>query len=74
MATVAYKVEPSGGEWSVARDGRRGMNYASRSAAYEVAVAEAEGDLRQGRDVVIEVLCGDESASQDTRPGVARAD
>jgi hypothetical protein len=73
MSTVAYKVEPTGGEWSLARDGRMSMNYASRSAAYEVAVAEAEGDLRQGRDVVIEVLCGDEYARENARPEAARA-
>lgn len=44
------------------------MNYASRSTAYEVAVAQAEGDLRQGRDVVIEVLCDDESAGENGGP------
>lgn len=48
------------------------MNYASRSTAYEVAVAQAEGDLRQGRDVVIEVLCDDESAGENGRPGAPR--
>jgi hypothetical protein len=36
-------------------------------------VAEAEGDLRQGRDVVIEVLCGDEYVGENVRPGTARA-
>ena len=59
MSTVAYKVEPAGGEWALKCEGRMRMTYAPRSAAYEVAVAEAEGDLREGRDVVIEVLCGE---------------
>lgn len=48
------------------------MNYASRSTTYEVAVAQAEGDLRQGRDVVIEVLCDDESAGENGGPGAPR--
>lgn len=73
MATVAYKVEPVGGEWSLTREGRTNMTYATRSAAYEVAVAEAEGDLREGRDVVIEVLCGDQSAQQDGATAGARS-
>ena len=38
----------------------------------QVAVAQAEGDLRQGRDVVIEVLCDDESAGENGGPGAPR--
>ncbi|MBV8473548.1 MAG: hypothetical protein JO107_01480 [Hyphomicrobiales bacterium] len=72
MATVAYKVEPAGGEWALQREGRVRMTYATRSAAYEVAVAEAEGDLREGRDVVIEV-CGDQSAVEDEAGAGARS-
>ncbi len=73
MSTVAYKVEPVGGEWALKREGRTTMTYATRSAAYEVAVAEAEGNLREGQDVVIEVLCGDESARQDEAAAGARS-
>ncbi len=73
MATVAYKVEPAGGEWALRREGRTSMIYATRSAAYEVAVAEAEGDLREGSDVVIEVLCGDQSVPSDEAMAGARS-
>jgi hypothetical protein len=32
------------------------MSYISQEAAYEVAVAEAGGDLRTGREIRIEVM------------------
>jgi hypothetical protein len=32
------------------------MSYVSQEAAYEVAVAEAAGDLRTGNEIRIEVL------------------
>jgi len=38
MATVAYKVAPTGEKWLVTRDGEPGMSYISQEAAYEVAV------------------------------------
>jgi hypothetical protein len=56
MSTVAYRVSPSGEKWLVTRDGEPGMSYVSREAAYEVAVAEAGGDLRTGHEIRIEVL------------------
>jgi hypothetical protein len=55
MAVVAYRVAPAGGKWLVTRDGEPGMGYVSQEAAYEVAVAEAAGDLRNGHEVRIEV-------------------
>ena len=55
MVVVAYKVAPAGEEWRVTRDGEPGMGYVSQEAAYEVAVAEAAGDLRNGHEVRIEV-------------------
>jgi hypothetical protein len=56
MSTVAYKVTPRGEKWLVTRDGEPGMSYVSQEAAYEVAVAEAAGDLRTGNEIRIEVL------------------
>ena len=56
MAMVAYKVAPHDGKWQVTRDGEPGMSYISQEAAYEVAVAEASGDLRTGREIRIEVV------------------
>jgi hypothetical protein len=56
MSTVAYRVSPSGEKWLVTRDGEPGMSYVSQEAAYEVAVAEAGGDLRTGHEIRIEVL------------------
>ena len=56
MPMVAYKVTPRGEKWLVTRDGEPGMSYVSQEAAYEVAVAEASGDLRTGHEVRIEVL------------------
>jgi hypothetical protein len=53
---VAYKVAPNGQKWLVTRDGEPGMSYVSQEAAYEVAVAEAAGDLRTGHEIRIEVL------------------
>jgi hypothetical protein len=56
MSIVAYRVSPSGEKWLVTRDGEPGMSYVSQEAAYEVAVAEAGGDLRTGHEIRIEVL------------------
>ncbi len=56
MPMVAYKVAPNGQKWLVTRDGEPGMSYVSQEAAYEVAVAEAAGDLRTGHEIRIEVL------------------
>ncbi|MGB3582832.1 MAG: hypothetical protein WBA40_17230 [Roseiarcus sp.] len=58
MTMVAYKVAPAGEKWLVTRDGEPGMSYVSQEAAYEVAVAEAAGDLRTGHEVRIEVVGG----------------
>ena len=58
MAMVAYRVAPTGEKWLVTRDGEPGMSYVSREAAYEVAVAEAAGDLRTGHEIRIEVVGG----------------
>jgi hypothetical protein len=58
VAMVAYKVAPTGEKWSVTRDGQPGMSYVSQEAAYEVAVAEAAGDLRTGHEIRIEVVGG----------------
>jgi hypothetical protein len=56
MTKVAYEVMPAGKQWLVTRDGQPGMSYVSQEAAYEVAVAEAAGDLRTGHEVRIEAL------------------
>lgn len=56
MPMIAYKVAPRGQKWFVTRDGEPGMSYVSQEAAYEVAVAEAAGDLRTGHEIRIEVL------------------
>ena len=56
MAMVAYRVAPNGKKWLVTRDGASGLSYVSQEAAYEVAVAEAAGDLRTGHEISIEVL------------------
>lgn len=56
MPTVAYKVAPDDEKWLVTRDGEPGMSSVSQEAAYEVATAEAAGDLRTGNDIRIEVL------------------
>lgn len=58
MTMVAYKVAPAGEKWLVTRDGEPGMSYVSQEAAYEVAVAEAAGDLRTGHEIRIEVVGG----------------
>ena len=56
MSIVAYRVSRSGEKWLVTRNGEPGMSYVSQEAAYEVAVAEASGDLRTGHEIRIEVL------------------
>lgn len=55
MARISYIVAPAADQWSISRDGERGMSYATQEAAFEVAIAEASGDLRSGHEVVIEV-------------------
>ena len=56
MPIVAYKVAPTGEKWLIIRDGEPDMSYVSQEAAYEVATAEAAGDLRTGNEIRIEVL------------------
>ncbi len=46
MATIAYRVESDGNQWSLIRNGAPGMSYLTQEAAFEVAVGEAGGDLR----------------------------
>ena len=55
---VEYRVAPTGEEWLVTRDGVPGLSYISQEAAYEIAVAEAAGDLRTGNEIRIEVVGG----------------
>ena len=72
MAMVAYRVARMGEKWQVTRDGEPGMSYVSQEAAYEVAVAEAAGDLRKGHEIRIEVV-GDayDRAGDGSRHAVA---
>ena len=70
MATVSYKVAPSGDQWALTRDGKLGMNYMTQEAAFEVAIGEAGGDLRSGHDIVIEVTAATERAGAHDRGGV----
>jgi hypothetical protein len=58
MSTNGYGGLQSGadGRKVVTRDGEPGMSYISQEAAYEVAVAEASGDLRTGHEIRIEVV------------------
>ncbi len=55
MANVRYTVTPAADQWAVARDGVPGMSYLSQEAAFEIAVAEAEADLRAGHEITLEV-------------------
>jgi hypothetical protein len=57
MAVVRYRVAPTGEKWLVTRDDERGMSYISQEAAYEVAVAEAAGDLRTGNRALFALRC-----------------
>ena len=48
------------------------MSYVSQEAAYEVAVAEAAGDLRTGHEIRIEVVGGaDDRAGDGSRYAIA---
>jgi hypothetical protein len=58
MLLVAYKVAPTGEKRLITRDGEPGMSYVSQEAAYEIAVAQAAGDLRTGHEIRIEVVGG----------------
>jgi len=55
MAKIIYTVSPSADQWAVTRDGAPGMSYVTQEAAFEVAVAEAEADLRSGHEITLEV-------------------
>jgi hypothetical protein len=55
MARILYTVSPAAEQWAVTRDGEPGMSYVTQEAAFEVAVAEAEGDLRAGHEITLEV-------------------
>jgi hypothetical protein len=59
----------------VTRDGESGISYISQEAAYEVAVAEASGDLRTGHEIRIEVV-GDayDRAGDGSDPATAESD
>jgi hypothetical protein len=62
----------------ITRDGEPGMSYVSQEAAYEVAVAEAAGDLRTGHEIRKEVVggaydrLGDNSLRPPARMGCRR--
>ena len=70
MATIAYRVSRDGDMWSVSRDGKPGMSYATQEAAFEVAVGEAGGDLRSGHDIVISVAAATDPAGAHDRGGL----
>lgn len=55
MARILYTVSPEADQWAVTRDGVPGMSYVSQEAAFEVAIAEAEADLRAGHEITLEV-------------------
>ena len=84
MATISYKVTKRGDLWSVLRDGEASVGYFTREAAFEVAFAEAGGDLRYGRDIVIEVAPresddrqganAEERCKGEGRPNVAKGE
>jgi hypothetical protein len=69
MATIGYKVARDGDQWSLSRDGKRGMSYLTQEAAFEVAISEAGGDLRSGHDIVIEVAAATDPAGARDRGG-----
>jgi hypothetical protein len=70
MATIAYKVTRDGDQWSLSRDGKpAGMNYFTQEAAFEVAVGEADGDLRSGHGIVIQVSPATDPAGPGDRGG-----
>lgn len=70
MATIAYRVSRDGDMWSVSREGKPGMSYATQEAAFEVAVGEAGGDLRSGHDIVIRVAAATDPAGARDRGGL----
>jgi hypothetical protein len=60
VAKIKYEIAPIPAqaetpEWSIRREGEPGTRYVSQEAAFEVAVSQAQGDLRSGNDIVIEV-------------------
>lgn len=70
MTRIAFKVMREGEGWSLTRDGRPlGMTYLTQEAAFEVAVGEAGGHLRSGRDVVIEASAVTDLAGAYDRGG-----
>jgi hypothetical protein len=69
MATINYRVARAGDEWSVLRNGKLGITYLTQEAAFEVAMAEAGGDLRSGDDIIVEVSTASEPAGARNRGG-----
>ena len=45
------------------------MTYLTREAAFEVAIGEADGDLRSGHDIVIAVEAATDRAGARDRAG-----
>ena len=54
MARIVYQIAPDGDQWSVTRDGNRGMSHVTQEAAFEVVVGEA-GEIARG-EVLAPVL------------------
>lgn len=60
MAKIKYEIAPIPAqaetpEWTIRREGQLGTRYVSQEAAFEVAVSQAQGDLRAGNEIILEV-------------------
>ncbi|MCK0196944.1 DUF2188 domain-containing protein [Ancylobacter sp. 6x-1] len=57
---------PASGAWQVAHNGKAGMDYSTKEAAFEAAVAAASLAIRDGAEVSI-VVQGSAEAGRPTR-------
>ena len=69
MATIVYRVARDDDGWSLTRDGRPGIRYATQEAAFEVALGEAGGDLRSGHDILVQIVAATERSGDADRGG-----
>jgi hypothetical protein len=70
MAEYRYEIVGHENNWSVRVGGETGMGYATKVAAFEAAVMDANNALREGHDVVVTVRgsAGESTLGNETQP------
>jgi hypothetical protein len=59
MGTTQYDIVSKGDGWAVQHDGRIGMAYSTKEAAFEAAATDASLAIRDGHEVIVRIPGGE---------------